>query len=375
MDTQTIPSPSANGKTQYKQSGENTVCKLCWREIKQGDRVMKIPNPENEVRGRNWSWWVHPQCGKDHLEGMDLGRMHPDLVDVLRSSQLTIQNMKEYIESLEARIDDIVLNAPPQKVFLQEPKKVSVQVDGLVHEAFPRFAKLAHVGIPIYIYGPRGCGKNTLCEQYAKARNLHFGFVSCTQGMSEAKLTGCSRPTGATGEWQFRTTDFVNCYEQGGVYLIDEMDAADPNVMLCIQAAIAGNQLPLVDRPKKPYAEKSPDFVLIGAGNTDGKGATEDYHARSKMDAAFLDRFLPFPMTYDPVLEKKICPDKELYDFFIGVRALIESTNTVGYSVGTRTLANYSKMLRYGFTVDDCVERFFSNWSDIARQRCDPTRQ
>ena len=54
---------------------------------------------------------------------------------------------------------------------------------------------------------------------------LPFGFVSCTAGMSEGQITGRLLPTGKGGQFEYVQSEFVHCYENGGIFLLDEMDA------------------------------------------------------------------------------------------------------------------------------------------------------
>src|SRR5690606_18485555 len=118
---------------------------------------------------------------------------------------------------------------------------------------------------------------------------LLFGSVSCTAGMSESALTGRAIPDLTTGKVVFQSTDFVACYESGGVFLLDEIDAADPNVMLVVNSALAIGHMPLPNRTDAPSATRHDDTVIICAANTWGTGADRQYVGRNQLDAAFLD--------------------------------------------------------------------------------------
>lgn len=132
---------------------------------------------------------------------------------------------------------------------------------------------------------------------------LPFHHISCSQGMSEAHITGRMLFDGA-----YVSSEFVECYENGGVFLFDEIDAADANVLMIINSAIANGYLSLPNRKEKSKAVRHENFICIISGNTFGTGSVE-YSGRGYLDAAFLDRFSMSKMfiDYDVTIEKAIC--------------------------------------------------------------------
>jgi hypothetical protein len=93
------------------------------------------------------------------------------------------------------------------------------------------------------------------------------------------------------------------------MFLFDEIDAADANVLLVINSALANGHMSVPNRPEKPTAERHPDFVCIAAANTFGRGADRQYVGRSELDESTLDRFRigTCPMDYDEGLESELC--------------------------------------------------------------------
>ena len=192
------------------------------------------------------------------------------------------------------------------EIIVKVADRPAVKMDGKVHEKFTEILDLAAQRMEMLLVGPAGCGKSHLAEQIAKALGLRFGSISCSAGMSEGQITGRLIPTGEGGRFEYQRSQFVAFYEEGGVFLLDEMDAADPNVMLVINQALANGHLPVPNRIENPQAKRHPDFVLIAAANTFGNGANRMYVGRNQLDESTLDRFRigQVVMDYDQGLER-----------------------------------------------------------------------
>src|SRR5204863_2040483 len=114
----------------------------------------------------------------------------------------------------------------------------------------------------------------------------------------------------------------VKLYEEGGVFLFDEIDAADANTILVINSALANGVLSVPNRKERNHAYRHKDFVCLCAANTWGSGSF-DYHGRNHLDAAFLDRFAlsKVPIDYDVELERDACNgNDELFEKFSAIR-------------------------------------------------------
>ena len=102
---------------------------------------------------------------------------------------------------------------------------------------------------------------------------------------------------GATPSWflgaqrlnGFGESRFLQIWRDGGVFLMDEMDAADPNMLLVVNNALANDRL---DNPVngEDYV-KHPDAILVAACNTLGTGADAQYTGRNQLDFSTLDRW------------------------------------------------------------------------------------
>ena len=146
--------------------------------------------------------------------------------------------------------------------------------------------------------------------------------------------------------------------------MFDEIDAADSNMLLVINSALANGKLALPNRPKKPVAKRHADFVCIAAANTWGKGADREYVGRNQLDDATLDRFRIgcVPMDYDPAVEAMLCPHEELRSRLLFYRCRINEAR-IKRPLSTRFMIDACDMvLNAGWTMEMVDEAFFSGW-------------
>lgn len=256
----------------------------------------------------------------------------------------------------------------------EDGKKLIKSTKGVFHAQFAKLLQLAQSRMNIFIYGPTGCGKSHVCKQLADALNLSFAFVSCTSGMSEGVLGGRLLPVGKQGTFEYVISEFIQCYENGGVFLLDEMDAADPNVLLLINAALANGKMAVPNRPAKPYAIRHKDFICIAAANTAGTGADRMHNGRNKLDGATMDRFQVGKVVfdYDRNVEELVCKakveelggtwDAALLNRCWKIRKAIQD-NRLERAMSTRFIQDaYRMQTEFKWTYADIDASFFAGW-------------
>lgn len=268
----------------------------------------------------------------------------------------------ETLAKYDARLKALEENKP-RTIEVKVADRPTVKLDGVVHRAFDKVLRLAVARKPVFLPGPAGCGKSHLAACVAKALGLRFRSISCTAGMSEGHLTGRLLPIGDAGKFEFVNTGFLECYEHGGVFLLDEMDAADPNVLLIINSAIANGLLEVLNRPGNPIAKMHADFVLIAAANTFGTGADRLYVGRARLDESTLDRFRigTVPMDYDPKVEESLCPDTGLRELLQKFRKNVAKAR-LERVVSTRFMRDAADMMQAGMTIEEVQEQLFQGW-------------
>lgn len=205
------------------------------------------------------------------------------------------------------------------------------EIQGVVHEKFGEVLNYVANNEPVFLTGAAGTGKNYLCKQIADALGIPFHFTNAVT--QEYKLTGFTDANGT-----FHETEFYKAFKNGGLFMLDEMDASIPEVLIILNAAIANRYF---DFPAPiGYVEAHPNFRVVAAGNTYGNGADYDYVGRSQLDAASLDRFGLVSIDYDPRIEEAMAQgDSELLGFCRAFRKACKEA-------GIRTVVSYRAINR-----------------------------
>ena len=138
------------------------------------------------------------------------------------------------------------------KVIEVKTEKEAKPVVGMTHEKFEMVLKLVAADIPVFLTGPAGCGKNVLCKQIAEALGKEFYFSNAVT--QEYKITGFIDANGT-----YQETQFYKAFTQGGVFMLDEMDASTPEVLVILNAAIANRYF---DFPVGRM-DAHPDFRIV----------------------------------------------------------------------------------------------------------------
>lgn len=211
----------------------------------------------------------------------------------------------------------------------------------------------AKLSLNTLLVGPAGAGKTTAAEQLAQAMNLTFGHLNLTAGASETWLFGRQTPNG------FVEGQFSKFYREGGVFLADEIDAADPNLLLSINTAIASDKL--YNPISGESIQRNENFVFVGAANTYGKGGSATYTGRSRLDAATLDRFVVIEVDYDPDVEKMVCPDSKLLKMFNDLRTELKRVQSQEV-ISTRGIKAAYKQISAGLASTDVLNSMVLSW-------------
>ena len=177
-----------------------------------------------------------------------------------------------------------IYNPPPKPRF---PK----------HKSYGLLKKCVECGIHAFLAGPAGSGKTSAAEMVANELGLSFYPQSVGSQTPQSQFIGYMNATGT-----YVRTIFRDAFERGGVFLLDEIDSGNPNILTVLNSALANQYCAFADG----IVKRHPDFRCIAAGNTWGSGADRQYVGRNPIDAATLNRFSNIVWDYDEALEMKI---------------------------------------------------------------------
>jgi len=294
-----------------------------------------------------------------------------------RVFKLFAERIQDYIETKPA-IDEVGVKAMiekelakssvPRVIEVRTPDK-TVKLKDRAHCQFEELLGMVNEGHQnLLMVGPAGSGKTMLARSLAEALGRTFGFISLSAGISETHLFGRLLPQ-ADGSWQYNPSQFVEIYEKGGVFLLDEIDAADANVMVAINAALANGVLA---NPNGRIHHRHKDTIVIGAANTWGRGADTQYVGRNQLDAATLDRFVlsTVMVDYDTKLEKDLAnaaldaeKGGQLIRWVWDLRKSI-TQHRLRRIASTRLVVNAIAAMKAGRTLDSVRQRYMLDWSD-----------
>jgi hypothetical protein len=225
------------------------------------------------------------------------------------------------------------------------------------------------VGQPVIMIGPSGCGKTHVAGMIGAGLDMRFGALSLTAGISESYLTGWYVPTGEGGKFEFIWSQFLDFVANGGLFLLDEADAADANVLVYVHTLLANGYIHIPQLGKDGHIKAHPNFRLICAANTNLNGATREYQGRNALDGATINRLQTGVVLcdYDSSVEAALI-DPEILEWGKKIRKGIEKTG-VSRILSTRDLINLSVQKASGWKLKDLEKRYQAVWTDEEKKK------
>lgn len=267
-------------------------------------------------------------------------------IEKILKDHITVE-VKKQTENHAEEVTSVVLSRVLEEVKWARPIEVTkwdgtkVQVDS-AHEMTEEVLKYLTARIPLLLVGPAGSGKTHIAIACAKLLDLPYFSISVNEQTSKADFLGYKDANGTLVE-----TNFRKAYQNGGVFIIDEIDAGNPNILTVVNSALSNDTCPFPDG----MVERHKDFVAVCTANTFGEGESLQYIGRNILDAATRDRFASMYIDYSDQLEKLLIPTfKPLLD---ELRAHFKKNN-VNIVVSTRSglrlerLKEASSMARRG---------------------------
>ena len=237
------------------------------------------------------------------------------------------------------------------------PERKPWETSEILHEKFDAILNMLVDGESLYLCGPAGTGKSYIAQQAAKALDLEYYVANAVT--DEVQLIGFIDANG-----RYHETEFFKAFSNGGVFLLDELDASIPEVLVILNNALANGCFPF----PCGRVQAHPDFHCVAAGNTFGTGADDTYSGRSVIDGATLDRFGLISVDYDKRIEIGMANgDESLVEFAHAYRKAAKDAgiNTLLTYRGIKRLAKFTAYMSKEDALSIAVLKGMAN-DDIA---------
>lgn len=233
-----------------------------------------------------------------------------------------------------------------QTIEVKLPTKDEVKKLGQQHYLFQDVLESVADNSYVLLKGDAGSGKTYGAVQIAKALGLDYRIFSFTNEISLSRCVGYMDAMG-----NYVKTSIREMYENGGLLILDEFDAMNPNVAVSLNNMLSGDEYTFPDA----VVSKHDDFRVIACTNTFGNGADKDYSSRNKLDKATLDRFdEKFDWGYDEDLEIAVFGNTDATKAVLAIR---KNAKDLGITITPRRTKSVNKMVNRGVSLRVAVER------------------
>ena len=284
----------------------------------------------------------------------DLANRVTMVSDALRDDYIArFENRDSLLQEIVKQLTVAIEDSKPKNIIVTHPEKPTVIITKPTHMVFPKVLRALKAGENVWMTGMAGVGKTTIGIQCAEALGVSFEGESFCGQSSKSDMKGFKTANGV-----YESVAFRKQYEEGGVYLLDEVDGANPNILLVLNSALSNGYIGFPDK----RVMKHPEFYAIAAANTWGNGATSTYVGRQVIDEATLDRFSMVHVPLDEVLERDVTHmvglDAETCERWLSVvrrvRHNVES-HGLKVSISPRASVSGAKLLHAGFEFKDAI--------------------
>lgn len=287
--------------------------------------------------------------------------------------QQALQSERDKLNAEHEQAKQDLQKQVQQQVESLRPKQVEVKTQKLMddgklsevintvpkaHKLLPEVLRRINCGIRNFLFvGPAGSGKTTLCSQIALALAVAYSYLGWSGGTTEGRVLGRPTPDGRG----FTLSEWLKLYTTPSVFNHDEIDASDPNVAICMNAAIENG---LVTLPCG-VINRDPMHIVTATANVWGYGADMLYCGRNQLDAAFRDRFVGgmFHVDYDTDLETQLVPENDYRQAFWDIRSQVFA-HKLRRVWGTRALVRGAMLHRGGYTVKETLQALTVSFND-----------
>lgn len=200
----------------------------------------------------------------------------------------------------------------------------------------------------LWLVGPAGCGKTTLCSIVGDNLGIPVTIIPCGAGTSSTTFMGYKYP-------ERIGTPFVHAFGQEGIIVLDEFTALEAQVAQMVNSALANNELDSTIGT----VHRHPNCVVIATSNTFGNGADRMYVSNNQLDASTINRYACGVIEIDYSKEYESQYDKEVVDYVWKMRQVIK-TNGFRKVASSRDIINAALLKNAGL---DWKAALVATWS------------
>jgi hypothetical protein len=261
-------------------------------------------------------------------------------------------SVDKYIDKSGAKIEKKILDVAkkemhiPKKIKIELPKAKGGDKEKITHKQFDALVKIIQSGLPVLMVGEPGTGKTSSAEMAAELLGIDFHSISVGVQTTKSDILGF---TDAGGTYQ--PTGFRKAFENGGIFLMDEIDAGNPNVLIIINSAISNGFCNFPDGMIHAHEK----FRFVATANTFGTGADAKFIGRNQLDEATLDRFINIKFGIDELLEDALVSNKDWLKKVRTLRKDVEYSNR-DILVSPRISIYGSQLIESGFSEYEATE-------------------
>lgn len=253
-------------------------------------------------------------------------------------------------DGIEERLGQRLSALEASQVLEIKDNKKTREIKGLKHKNLKKLIMLANANMNVLLVGMAGTGKTKGASQVADALDLPFYCMSVGSQTSKSDILGYMNATG-----EYVRTAFREAYENGGVFVMDEIDAGNSNVLIVLNSALANDICSFPDK----MVQRHKDFRFIATANTYGNGADRTYVGRNQLDGATLDRFAVLEWSIDEALEKALVAKYSKGGIWLEtIRFFRRQVEDLGLRtiISPRATVKGAEELELGFKIEDVIE-------------------
>ena len=230
------------------------------------------------------------------VKSLASGRVNEGQIHRIAREEVS-HEFKDRMNYIRDFVEEQIAAAGSPTITIQVRDLPEVELDRQ-HYLFKLLLACGSVDQHMMLVGPAGSGKTTVASSVAESLGRPFEAISFGPTTSKADIMGYKDANG-----NYHDTGLVRAYRDGGVFLGDEMDAANAGVLTQVNMALSNGHM----STPVGMLKRHKDFLFIAGCNTFGVGANRQYVGRNQLDAATLDRFAVIDFPIDEGLEAHAC--------------------------------------------------------------------